>query len=640
MAEWIILSGCCLGASFILLAVGIAVGLWRYRRAKRWGDRAEGQKRRVLSPFQWFLAFFFLAAAFIFLPVYVFDGGWEAVAWVRSVLLSVHNAMRLFILDGDFKEVGAFLSDVQLPEVMRSVYTVYAALLFVAAPVLAAGFVLSFFRNVGSVLRYLLCRPAHLVYMSELNERSLALAENILREEKKGTKVIFCDVFVKNEETEFELLSEAARLGAICFRKDVTQIPLRRGLHHTRRTFYLIGKDEDENVKQALFLLRHCIGVKTYNNENTRFFVFSTTPASEPLLDSTEQGKMQVRRVNEARSLAWSTVVEKRIFSKYREENGEKTVSVLIVGSGGYGTELAKVILWCGQLPRYRVKVHVVDSKKNARSLFRSHSPELVEGSDRTWEGYPQYTLQFHEGVDVNTSEFDDLIEEIGPFTSVFVTLGDDDKNVATAMKINREVRRLEKGEGLIPTIYAVVYSSLKLATLQKNGERLKCLDEYDYDISFFGDMRTRYSPEVIERRALDQRGRQIHMEWARKKNGARWRQDLEECGGNAEKAAQKGEERCERYDRYEYYRTASMATALYEQILTVTDLSEEEFAAEGKEKYEHLRWYAYMGAEGYRAADKINFVGKVHSAMTAYRRADATETEKETEESRNGIRS
>ena len=633
MLEWIILTGCCLGASFALLTVGIAVGLWRHCRAMRWGDRTVGQKRRVLSPFQWFLAFFFLAAAFIFLPVYVFDGGWDAVAWIRNVLLSVHNAMRLFILDGDFEGVRFFLAAVDLPEVLKSVYTVYAALLFVAAPVLAAGFVLSFFRNVGSVLRYLLCRPAHLVYMSELNERSLALAENILRAEKKGTRVVFCDVFVKNEEAEFELLSEAGRLGAICFRKDVTQIPLRRGLHHTRRTFYLIGNDEDENVKQALFLLRHCIGVETYNNENTRFFVFSTTPASEPLLDSTEQGRMQVRRVNEARSLAWSTVVETNIFSKYREEEGERAVSVLIVGSGGYGTELAKVILWCGQLPHYRVQVHVVDNKKNAKSLFRSHSPELVAGSERKEEGYPQYALHFHEGVDVNTAEFDDLIEEIGPFTSVFVTLGDDDKNVATAMKINREVRRLAKEEDLIPTIYAVVYSSLKLATLQKNGERLKCLDEYDYDISFFGDMRSRYSPEVIERRVLDREGRKIHMEWARKKNGARWQQDLEECGGDEEKAAQKGEERCERYDRYEYYRTASMATALYEQVLAVTEISEEDFAAEGKEKYEHLRWYAYMGAEGYRAAEKINFVGKIHSAMAAYRRAGARKKENETEE-------
>ena len=99
------------------------------------------------------------------------------------------------------------------------------------------------------------------------------------------------------------------------------------------------------------------------------------------------------------------------------------------------------------------------------------------------------------------------------------------------------------------------------------------------------------------------------------------------------EKAAQKGEERCERYDRYEYYRTASMATALYEQVLAVTEISEEDFAAEGKEKYEHLRWYAYMGAEGYRAAEKINFVGKIHSAMAAYRRAGAEKKKNETEE-------
>ena len=122
MLKWIILSGCCLSASIALLTVGIAVGLWRHYRKMRGGSqmleesevdssapRRNVQRRRVLSPFQWFLAFFFLGAAFIFLPVYVFDSGWEAVAWIRNVLLSVHNAMRLFILDGDFEGVRGFL---------------------------------------------------------------------------------------------------------------------------------------------------------------------------------------------------------------------------------------------------------------------------------------------------------------------------------------------------------------------------------------------------------------------------------------------------------------------------------------------------------------------------------------------------
>ena len=95
----------------------------------------------------------------------------------------------------------------------------------------------------------------------------------------------------------------------------------------------------------------------------------------------------------------------------------------------------------------------------------------------------------------------------------------------------------------------------------------------------------------------------------------------------------------------YEYYRTASMATALYERVLSSLSLSEEDFGEEGREKYEHLRWYAFMCAEGYRYADTVDFVGKLHSAMTAYAesdadRADKTKEPEERKKLQNGMRS
>lgn len=613
----IIFSWCCFAVSAAILLAGLAVSLFSRHKRMRRNERAGEQRRRVFSPFQIFLGFFFPSAAVLFLPVYLSEAGEGVSHAVRSVLLSIHNAMRLFILDGDFSGVQGVFGQAGIPDGLEAVYTVYAALLFVAAPILTAGFVLSFFRNVGSVLRYVFSRPKHLVYMSELNERSLALAENILKEEKKGTQVIFCDVFVKNEETEYELLEEASRLGAICFRKDVSQIFLRRSLRDARRTFYLIGADEDENVKQALSLLGHCGAVTLYNTPKTEFFVFSTTPASAPLLDSVEHGNMKVRRVNEARSLAWNTVREQGVFEKYRTENGEKTVSVLIVGSGGYGTELAKTVLWCGQLPGYRVKVHVVDCKEDVKARFESHSPSLVAESGLKRENYPRYDLHFYGKMDVNTSDFDRLLGEIGPFTSVFVTLGDDDKNVSVAMKIDREIRR-RHGKAGACTVYAVVYSSLKLAALEQSGRGLGCLDIDSYDVAFIGDINSCYSPKVIEQKALDDRGREVHNGWATQKNADKQRQDLATLG--AEGAVTKARDREARYEKYEYYRDASMATALYEEVVAALGLSLEDFGEKGKEKYEHLRWYAYMCAEGFSPGEEIDVIAKVHSAMREYR--------------------
>ena len=124
----------------------------------------------------------------------------------------------------------------------------------------------------------------------------------------------------------------------------------------------------------------------------------------------------------------------------------------------------------------------------------------------------------------------------------------------------------------------------------------------------------------MIEQAALDAAGKVIHDEWAREKNERKRPLDLVEYGGEAG-ADRKGEERKGLYDKFEYYRTASMATALYREVVSSLHLGEEDFGRDGKEKYEHLRWYAYMCAEGFSHADRTDFVGKIHTAMTDYRK-------------------
>ena len=154
----------------------------------------------ILTPFQLFLIGFFISVAILFFPIYYCDYFGDELIFVKlikSVLMSIHNTMRLFILDGDFEIIESSINSTVLGVGLEKAYSIYVAIIFVIAPVLTAGFVLSFFKNVASFLKYFFKWRSDIYIMSELNERSIALTEDILVNSriKRRSIVLFADVF-------------------------------------------------------------------------------------------------------------------------------------------------------------------------------------------------------------------------------------------------------------------------------------------------------------------------------------------------------------------------------------------------------------------------------------------------------------
>ena len=395
-----------LALSIATLVFAIIIGIKTYRSEFIGKGDALYKKHFVLTPFQIFLICFFLGTVYIFIPIYYTDYFAQEMQFARvfkSIFLSIHNTMRLFILDGDFDIIENAVTDPsRVHYAIGNAYSVYASFLFVVAPVMTASFVLSFFKNVSSYVKYTFSISTKIFYISELNEKSIALATNILAESGiRKPLIVFFDVFEDNDEMGCELVDQAKRLGAVCFQKDITEINLKHFLHKVERKFYFIGEDEDENIKQALTLIKYCRANTLYNTKFTQFFVFTTTSDSEPLLDSVDNGQMKVRRVNENKNLVTSTLIDKPIFEKYIPKEGYKEVSVLIVGGGNYGTELTKALAWCGQIPGYRVAIHLVDKDADIESRFKAIAPELVDKNNHSEPGEPYYEIYFHPNIDV-----------------------------------------------------------------------------------------------------------------------------------------------------------------------------------------------------------------------------------------------
>lgn len=591
--------------SVILVLFSIELGRLIHQKNLKSRRNILTRRRYILTPFQIFLIGFFIATALLFIPIYyhnyfLMENGFGKLS--KVILLSIHNTMRLFILDGDFQIVKDTITKAALGDPLTKVYSLYMAILFVAAPVLTAGFVLSFFKNVASSVRYFFQPKSDIYIMSQLNECSIALARDILTNpDIEGEKlVLFADVFEKEEEENFELVQQAKRLGAICFRKDITELGLRPYKNKIMRKFYFLGDNEDENVKHALKLIARCRQRKCYNTKNTQFYVLSNSIESEALLNSIDNGNMRVRRVRQSRNLALDVLRKYSIFKTDVKRGDKKLINIVIVGLGGYGVELLKSICWCGQMDGYLLQIHVFDREKDCEGKIRGFAPELIKYNHRTIEGEPFYDIYFYDEIDVTKQIFLEKLSAIKDITKVYVTLGDDELNIETAMRMRMQFGRdAICANGSIPPIFTVVYSSLKSETFEQNNG-LQSIKGDDYGIQFIGSMGEKYSLRAIEQEELEADGLEVHLFWVK----------------NA--PADKVQKSQAAYEKFEYYRRASAAQALHIRFREDLGLLYEDDLEKGK-ILEHKRWNAYMRAEGYVFGKETNDIAKTHNNLKPY---------------------
>ena len=588
--------------SAVLFVFFIGLGCIIHFRQNKISKNSSGKKSFALTPFQIFLAGFFISALIIFFPIYYhcyFNSDSQVLRIIKSVLLSIHNTMRLFILDGDFEIIKTTINSTTVSGGLDKAYSVYAAILFVVAPVLTAGFVLSFFKNVSATVKYHLSPKSDIYVMSELNERSIVLAEDILTNpDVKGRKlVVFTGVFEKEDEDNSELIEQAKHLGAICFKKDVTEISLKPKARGIKRKIYFVGDNEDQNVKQALTMIPTCRNNPLLNTRDTHMYVMSSSVESEVLLNSADNGHLHVRRVRRARNFVIDTLKKYSIFDTQLTKEGKKLISIVIVGLGYYGMELLKAICWCGQMDGYILQMHVFDASCNLEKKIESVAPELIKYNHKQIEGEPFYDIFFHEKFDVNSQDFLNELSSIKDISTVFVCLGDDELNISTTIRMRMQFTRDAINFGRVqPNIYAIVYSSIKSDTFNQNGG-LKSIKGVDYDITFIGSMKERYALSFIEQNELEEEGLKYHLAWA-----------------NTEKEV---EEAKLTYEKYEYYRRSSVSKALhvyYRRQLGLMNISDLE-----DKVLEHKRWNAYTRAEGYVYNAVKDDIAKTHPDLIPY---------------------
>ncbi len=554
-----------------------------------------------------------IAAVLMFLPIHYSTSDESLAGVLRAFLLSVFNSMQVFALGCEFGVVEEGLE--YCPDSLDSIYQAWVAVVYFVAPLFTVGFVMSFFKNFFAYIKYLLSYFKDVYVFSELNEKSLVLAQDI-KTKHTNAAIVFTDVFDSEEdENSYELRETAKKMGAICFKKDVLAIAFKTHSEKKKIWFFLLGADETENLNHTLELVNN---YKT--RQKTRIYVFSSKIECSLLLSSIDKGVVKVRRINEFHSLINRIlyVEGEKLFKNARPDaetnDGTKLISAVVVGIGTQGTEMIKALTWFCQMDGYRLEINAFDKDPLAKEKLASVAPELIddEYNGVYVDGEAQYMINVHAGVDVSTSIFRDEIMKLKNATYVIVTLGNDDVNIETAVALRMYFERLR----IHPTIQAIVYNS-------QQKKALKGIKNYKgqaYDIEFIGDFESLYTESVIIKDSLEKAALDIHTNY------------LNKDGLTSEEFMAKKLAAMEDFWNYEYNYRSSMASAIHNNVRNKLHVagadkkSEEMTEAERNsiEMLEHRRWNAYMRAEGYiySGSDKPesrNDLAKMHHNLTNF---------------------
>ena len=484
----------------------------------------------------------FVSAVFYFLPWYAL----QLTPW-QNFFTSIQHAFRLFSFDGDFVEKVAGFQG--FPPEIKEFYITYGSFLYAFAPILTLSFILSFFKNIISHLKYLFYfwTTAHI--FSELNEKTLALADSIKKRNKPFLFIIprdiivFTDIIDEKEEQSLELMEKAKSIGAILFRKDIESIRFKRKHSLRKVNFYLISQDESEKIRHAESIM------DTYDFNGVKLRVFSDNIRTELLMTTKETNNIEVIRINDIQSLIYDNLDKNGInlFQRARliKDEKELVISAVIVGLGKYGKEKLKALTWYCQLEGYKLKINVFDADKKAEEKFKKQCPELMseEYNKKHKKGEPYYEITIHSGVDIYVPDFEERLKKITDATYIFVCLGDDEANFSAATEIRSMCQRIDyKGNGRKPDIETVIYDSNVKKRMGITWDEIK---EYEkapedekpiygatnfkkqqYQILIIGDLKNFYSYDTVIESDLINAGLKIHTDYSLEYQRIRFAED------------------------------------------------------------------------------------------------------------------
>ncbi|MCD8180643.1 MAG: hypothetical protein LUF26_04085 [Firmicutes bacterium] len=375
------------GAVSIALAIGFLYVLFFLNPIKR--GRLCGMGKMVIVS-----ALLMLSVIFAWFAAALSENDYSVGAFVLSIV----RALQTFSLDADYESL--ILAAERISEalsqssIVRSLIKGYTLGLCLAAPITGGAVLFEIIASIFPRLKLFAARLTpwrEVVYFSELNEQSVAIAQSIRNSGEKfngfKTVIVFTDAYTdKDDEKSSELLLSAKLIGAICVTDDILQIHINR---LCKKRIILIDKNEASNIK-ALTALKE----KKQFLKNADVFVFANNDAYAEVaykigneLNRPEKEKRKsdkgndgaykqypyrIYTVNGYRQLVRNLLSEVPLYeplvnrvnlSEYERENKKYELNITIFGTGDIGTEMFMSTYWYGQILNCQLNINVVSEE-------------------------------------------------------------------------------------------------------------------------------------------------------------------------------------------------------------------------------------------------------------------------------------
>ena len=417
-----------------------------------------------------------------------------------------------------------------------TVYGLVFSLLHVAAPVIGGAFILnilmSFLPKLRLALIEIFCRRRQKYYFSELNARSLTLAESLCsRSPARSGKtrknrrpcIVFTDAYPdSDDEACSELLDGARAIGAVCLREDLLRVISRRGKGSTKE-YILIDENELTNIKTFAALAADGLCERLDGTVIRIFYDNDSFSLTEQQIIRRirerygrrfhgDEAKINahapaVDRIRGTQNMIYRLLTEYPLYEPLLASDGapdSRTLNVGIAGTGGIGTEMLLAASWCGQMPGITLGINAVSLESEVEfcgSLDRIN-PELRQSaaagssllSVYPEDGLPQvlndpYMVLRYGQADVTAGDIAALTCTQLPAPDgipasekstlrlidcdyLLVSLGSDEKNIETAERLKRAAAadRIRSGSRRHLFIACVVYDADLADTLNSSA--------------------------------------------------------------------------------------------------------------------------------------------------------------------------
>lgn len=481
-------------------------------------------------------------------------------------------------------------------------YGIFIIILSIVTPLVFGGFLVSYIKNLWYFISYYSRRRRkNVYYFSELNEKSLLLAEDIFANEKRNSLIVFCNC----DKVSGELAERADKNHFILLSENERDLVLKSSFKNKRQYYFEISQDDNKNLDSTKRLIEFYDTFKKDYIENVKIYLFMKSALfGSELISKNEQKKINVILVDPVKSSVYNLLFEKSFCDKGIIDEKNKSLSIAVFGKGNYAKEFFRNAIWASVLDdSYKVSLSYIDNKAESyKEMLERDCQDLFAQN---------YNLNFYN-VELKSAELGSVLKSnLQKPNYIVIDTGDDEENLKLAIYLRVFYIRNSEDYNFKPFI-GVKISDSKMAD---RVDGLTATKDFSYDFYSFGSDSEIYSYNLIVESAIEKLAMNCHAAYNKQANSTVYETKDNAVFGCNSSEFDKSSNRaaavhiknklflmglellpCEKEPTPEQIKETENALAILEKNIYDKE------KMEALQKVEHARWLAFHFSEGWKS--------------------------------------